>query len=65
MFDFIKAVFHGETASCVTVGVIGACVAFFILYEKVAGRPFVKSKEERREAMKRRKIVLWEYRRQD
>ena len=33
--------------------------------KQVTGKDFVKSKEERREARKRRKHVLWEYKRDD
>ena len=36
---------------------------FNVIYQKVTGRSFVKPRAERREARKRRKVVLWEYKR--
>ena len=65
MVDSINGLFRGEPGSWIAFSIVAGCVSFFILYEKVTGKPFVKSKEERRTARNRRKIVLWEYRRGD
>lgn len=50
----------------VTIGMIAALavwILFSVAYKRITGREFVKPRKERREALKRRKIVLWEYER--
>lgn len=63
--DFVRALVAGDTGAWIAFAAIAGCILFFILYKKVTGKDFVKSKEERREARKRRKHVLWEYKRDD
>lgn len=65
ILEFIEMLTDGDTVAWIILGALAACIAFFILYEKMTGRPFVKSKKERREARHRRKHVLWEYKRGD
>jgi len=62
--DIVIGFVNGDAALWIALGAIAACVGFFILYEKVTGKSFVKSKRKRREARNRRKFVLWEYRRE-
>ena len=61
--DFVTGLFRGDAMAWIALGMIAGLIAFFVVYEKVTGRPFVKSKKQRREARKRRKHVLWEYHR--
>jgi hypothetical protein len=61
--DFVSQLELEGLGTWITAAIVGGCIAFFVIYEKVTGKPFVKSKEERREARRRRKIVLWEYKR--
>lgn len=63
--DFIKGLIAGDTGAWIALAAIAGCILFFILYKQVTGKDFVESKEERREARKRRKHVLWEYKRDD
>lgn len=63
--DFVRELWRGETSAWIVFAAIAGTIAFFALYKKITGEDFVKSKEERREARKRRKHVLWEYKRDD
>lgn len=65
IFEFIGDLWNGELTSWIALGAILATIAFFIIYKQVTGKDFVKSKKERRAARRRRKIVLWEYERDD
>lgn len=62
-FEFVQELVNGEPAAWIALAGIAGCIAFFIIYEKVTGQPFVKSRAERRAARRRRKQVIWEYRR--
>ena len=61
--DVIRGLAGGDVLMWMALGFVFACVAFFALYETVTGRPYVKSRRERREALRRRRKVLWEYER--
>ena len=63
VFEFAQLLYEGDTTAWIALAVLAGCIAFFALYEKVTGRPFVKSRQERREARNRRKFVLFEYKR--
>jgi len=63
IFDFLAGLYRGETTPWIALGMIAGLIAFCVTYEKATGKPFVKSRKERRAARKRRKIVLWEYKR--
>ena len=63
IFEFVGQLREGRPEAWIALGVLLSCVAFFALYEKITGRPFVKSREERRAARRRRKHVIWEYKR--
>ena len=63
--DAIEHLWAGDPLMWLAVGFIFACIAFFAIYEKATGHSFVKSKGERRAALRRRKKVLWEYERDD
>lgn len=63
--DFLRDLWRGETSAWLIFAAIAGTVAFFAIYKQVAGKDFVKSKEERRKDRKRRKHVLWEYKRDD
>ena len=65
VIDFFKRLVAGETGAWIAFSAIAGCILFFAFYKKVTGKDFVKSKKERREARKRRKHVLWEYKRDD
>lgn len=45
------------------VALLAAWILFNVAYKRITGRDFAKPRKERREARKRRKIVLWEYER--
>ena len=63
IFDLIHGIQEGDPFMLLAVAFILGCIAFFFLYEKLTGRPFVKSKKERRRARERRKHVIWKYER--
>lgn len=63
--DFVRGLWNGETSAWVVLGAIAGTIGFFAIYKQITGKDFVKSKAERREARRRRKHVLWEYRRDD
>jgi hypothetical protein len=63
IFEFVEQLRNGEPAAWIALAAIAGCIAFFIMYEKVTGEPFVKSRAERRAARRRRKHVIWEYHR--
>jgi hypothetical protein len=65
IIDFVRGLWQGDTSAWVLFAAIAGTITFFALYKKITGEDFVKSKEERREARKRRKHVLWEYKRDD
>ena len=63
MIEYFKGLIGGEWWAWFPVAIVAGFIGFNIIYKKVTGREFVKSREERREAEKKRKIVLWEYKR--
>ena len=63
LIEFFQDLNAGDPMALVFIGAIVAWIAFNIVYKKVTGREFVKPRAERRKARNRRKIVLWEYRR--
>lgn len=63
VIDLIRDLASGDPMGWIAIGGIGGLIAFFALYQKFTGRSFVKSRKERREARRRRKHVIWEYRR--
>lgn len=65
VFEFVRELIDGNRGAWIVFGVIVGIIAFFALYENMTGKSFVKSKEERREARRRRKHVVWESRRDD
>ena len=65
IFDLIHGLREGDPLMIGVVVLIVGMVAFFALHELVTGRPFVKSKKERRRAHERRHKVLWKYERDD
>lgn len=54
-----------DKAGWITYGAIAGVIAFFFLYKQITGKDFVKSPEERRKWRRKRKHVIWEYRRDD
>lgn len=63
LLSILRGLWEGDFKSWLAIGFILGCIGFFVVYEKITGKSFVKTKQERREARNRRKIVLWEYRR--
>jgi len=65
IFDLIHGLRDGDPLIIAALVFILCCIAFFGLHEKVTGRPYVKSKKDRRRARERRKHVVWKYERND
>lgn len=65
IFDLIQGLRDGDPVWFAVLAIIGGCILFFALYEALGGRPFVRSKKERRRARERRQSVLWKYERDD
>ena len=64
IFEVFGALMRGEPMTWMAVAGIAGFIAFCIAYKRITGKHFVKSRKERREARRKRKIVLWEYKRE-
>jgi hypothetical protein len=65
IFDLIEGLSSGSILMWIALVVVLGSIGFFAIFEKVTGKSFVKSKEERRRARERRKHVIWKYERDD
>lgn len=64
IFEVFGALMRGEPMTWMCVAGVVGFIAFCMAYKKITGKHFVKSRSERREARRKRKIVLWEYKRE-
>lgn len=61
LFDFLQGIYRGNIFPWLFIGFIVVWIVFNVTYKKWTGKSFVKSRKERREARRRRKIVVWEF----
>ena len=62
IFEIAEALSQGDPWAWGGIALVVGFIGFCIAYKKITGRDFVKSRSERREARRKRKVVLWEYR---